>query len=222
MRGHLRKCFEQWGLPKAIRVDNGDPWATRSDIPAALALWLIGLNVKVILNRPSQSTDNGIVERDHGVLAGWVEAHKAGSVAELQTHIDWAMEMQRQRYPAMAGQSRLQAYPALLENPRRYHEREEKDLWLLERVDEFLSHFVWIRRVDKVGRISLFSSAYSVGRAYAGRDITVRLDRQNRHWIMETEQGERLKSYPVQEIVPERIDNLDLAKRANHVSHLTV
>ena len=83
MRGHLRKCFEQWGLPKAIRVDNGDPWATRSDIPSALALWLIGLNVKVILNRPSQSTDNGIVERDHGVLAGWVEAHKAGSVAEL-------------------------------------------------------------------------------------------------------------------------------------------
>jgi transposase InsO family protein len=109
VREHLRACFEQWGLPKAIRVDNGDPWATQSDIPSALALWLVGLGVKVLLNRPRVSTDNGIVERGHGVLAHWVEAHKAQHQQDFQAQLDWATTMQRERYPALERQNRLQA-----------------------------------------------------------------------------------------------------------------
>ncbi len=66
----LRRVFERWGLPQAVRVDNGSPWGTQSDIPSALALWLVGFWVKVVLNRPRHCTDNAIVERDHGVLAG--------------------------------------------------------------------------------------------------------------------------------------------------------
>lgn len=219
VRSQLRKWFEVWGLPKAIRVDNGDPWATRSDIPSALALWLVGLGVKLLLNRPRVSTDNGIVERDHGVLANWVEADKAPHRQALQKHLDWAIHMQRERYPAIQGQSRVQAFPNLRRNQRHYSHPQETHRWQMQRVDDFISQFVWTRRVDKVGRISLFSTAYSVGRAYAGHDVNVHFDIPTREWVIENEQGQVLKRHLSQEITTERILNLNLAKRANLVSH---
>ena len=219
MRTQLRKWFEVWGLPKAIRVDHGDPWATRSDIPSALALWLVGLGVKLLLNRPRVSTDNGIVERDHGVLAKWVEAHKAPHRQALQEQLDWAIDMQRERYPAIQGQSRAQAFPDLRRNPRHYSQAQEAQLWQMQRVDDFISPFLWTRRVDKVGRVSLFSTAYSVGRAHAGHDVTIHFDIPTREWVIENEQGQVLIRHLSQEITPDRILNLNLAKRANLVSY---
>lgn len=221
IRGVLRANFERWGLPKAIRADNGSPWATQSDIPSALALWIIGLGVKVLLNRPRVSTDNGIVERDHGVLANWVEAHTATDLAGLQQRLDWAIYMQRERYPAIDGQSRLLTYPDLLHNPRQYCQSNEAQLWDIQRVDEFIANRIWTRRVDKVGRISLFSTAYSVGRVFAGSDVMIHFDVDTREWIIEDERGRLLKRHQCQEITPERILNLNLAKRANSVSHVS-
>jgi hypothetical protein len=206
-------------MPKAIRVDNGDPWATRSDLPSALALWLIGLGVKVILNRPHHSTDNGIVERDHGVLAGWVEPQRASNRAEFQMQLQAAMQMQRERYPALQGLSRLQACPDLLHNPRPYRPELEGQLWSWERVVIWLSQRVWRRRVDKVGRISWFSAAYSVGRAYAGQDVLLHFDPAQQDWVIESEAGKGLKRYPNLDITPERIFAFALSKRANKVSH---
>jgi hypothetical protein len=216
---HLRNCFERWGLPKAIRVDNGDPWATRSDVPSALALWLVGLGVKVVLNRPYRSTDNGIVERGHGVLSKWVEAHQAHDDRALQKQLDWAVTMQRERYPACGGKTRLQAYPDLIQSNRPYRQSDEPHLWQFERVQAFLADFVWTRRVDKVGRVSIFSSAYSVGRAYVGQEVHIHLDSNTHQWVIETEQGQCLKRYACQEITPERIYAFDLSKRANKAAH---
>lgn len=221
MREHLRQCFERWGLPKAIRVDNGTPWATQSDIPSALALWLVGLGVKVLLNRPRHSTDNGIVERGHGVLANWVEAHNSPHQQDLQQRLDWARRMQCERYPAIQGQNRLQAFPKLLCNPRTYSRAHEAARWDIQRVYDFIAKFTWTRRVDKVGRVSLFSTAYTVGRTYAKQDVYIQFDRHTHQWLFKTEQGKLLKRYLSREITPERIQNLNLAKRANFVSHAT-
>src|SRR5215211_797035 len=68
----LRGVFAGWGLPATLRVDNGAPWGG-SDLPPDLALWLEGLGIHVHHNHPRHCTENGRVERDHGVLAAWVE-----------------------------------------------------------------------------------------------------------------------------------------------------
>lgn len=117
----LRDCFERWGLPKAIRVDNGSPWATQSDVPSALALWLVGLGVKVLVNRPRRCTDNAIVERGHGVLSKWVEPQRVDNGQALQAQLDWAIEIQRERYPAFKGKTRLAVFPDLLQTIRPIH-----------------------------------------------------------------------------------------------------
>lgn len=202
-----------------MRVDNGSPWATQSDIPSALALWMIGLGVRVLLNRPRQSTDNGIVERDHGVLAQWVEAEKQANAAALQQRLDWAVEMQRERYPAKAGQSRQQAYPTLTTNPRRYTPEEEAHLWQMERVNDYLDRCTWKRRVDKVGKISFFSRSFSVGRPYTKQDVNIGFDRHTNEWVIESEQGDEIKRFANREVTPERIHALSLAKRANSTAH---
>ncbi len=88
----------------------------------------------------------------------------------------------------------------------------------MQKVFEHLSTRLWQRWVDKVGRISFFSNPYSVGRAYAGKTVTIRLDGHNHVWLMESEQGKTLKRYACQELCPERIFSFSLGKRSNKVS----
>jgi transposase InsO family protein len=113
----LQQLFERWGLPQAIRVDNGQPWGCRSDLPSELMLWLIGLGVAVIHNRPYQPTDNARIERTHGTTKAWVEPSQCPDLTTLQHRLDWSANMQRAQYPSCSGHSRQQCYPQLTANP---------------------------------------------------------------------------------------------------------
>jgi hypothetical protein len=37
IREMFRRVFTRWGLPRAVRVDNGYPWGTPRDLPTGLA-----------------------------------------------------------------------------------------------------------------------------------------------------------------------------------------
>ena len=65
MQQTMKQIFEQWGLPSYIRVDNGKPFGDpqRCSIPE-LGLWLIGLGIEVVWNRPRTPKDNATVERN--------------------------------------------------------------------------------------------------------------------------------------------------------------
>lgn len=215
VREVLRDCFEVWGLPRAIRVDNGTPWATQTDIPSSLALWLRGLGIRVILNRPRQSTDNAIVERHHGVMAQWVEAEKSANWHDLQTRLNEMIQMQRERYPIRDGLSRKYLHPTLTQTDRPYCRDNEAHLWQFSNVQIWFSQQMWFRRVDKAGQVSFFSQALGVGRAYTRQTLTIQYDPQGDNWIIQTEKGDILKVYPNQIVTPEHILNLALAKRAN-------
>jgi hypothetical protein len=107
----------------------------------------------------------------------------------------------------------------LLKINRSYLREEETENWQLQRVFDYLISRLWQRRVDKAGQISFFSQAYSVGKAYVGKTVTIRLDSQNQEWLIESEQGNLLRSYPSQELSSERIFSFSLSKRVNMVSH---
>src|ERR671934_175688 len=67
----LRQAFGRWGLPGGLRVDNGKPWGSWSDLPTALALWLLGLGIELHWNPPRQPQRNGVVERSQGTGKRW-------------------------------------------------------------------------------------------------------------------------------------------------------
>jgi transposase InsO family protein len=67
---HLERTFRQYGLPTAIRSDNGVPFAPGGGGPglSRLGVWLIRLGVYHERTRPGSPQDNGRHERMHRTL----------------------------------------------------------------------------------------------------------------------------------------------------------
>jgi hypothetical protein len=209
----LRRWFTVWGLPGQLRLDNGQPWGGWSDVPPELALWLLGYGIGLHWNRPRHKQGNAVIERGHGVCQRWVEAHTCVSLAELQARLDHFTTLQRERYPAIEGQSRVHAFPTLATGGRPYHPTQDTALWDEHRVWAVLGQRVWVRRVDKVGRISLLNRPVVVGRAWARQavTVTVQLVDDCPHWQMRDAQGVLLRQHPAPELSRERLLALEVS-----------
>lgn len=201
----FREQFAVHGLPEQIHVDNGHPWGQHYGLPQALALWWIGLGIRVTWNRPNTPQDNGVAERSQGVTTQWAEPQRCRSVEQLQEHVTAANTIQREQYPAVAGKTRLEAYPELRVGGRAYDPEREEEQWDLERVCRFLSRRAWQRRVDRAGQISLYDRPYSAGKSRRGEEVTVRFAGPTREWVLYDESDQEIRRWPAEQITQERI-----------------
>ena len=63
IREGLKPMLYSWGLPGAMKFDNGQPFAdTAGNMIPPLALWLLGNGIEPIYNRPNSPRDNAKVE----------------------------------------------------------------------------------------------------------------------------------------------------------------
>jgi hypothetical protein len=209
----FRRVFARWGLPERARVDNGHPWGSASDLPPALALWLIGLGIEVLWNPPHQPWRNPKVERCNGVTQQWAEPRACADHPTLGSRLDWAARTQRQEYPSIRGRSRLEAYPQLLHSGRPYSVEDEPRLWDLSRVDAFLARGTWYRRADRYGLISLYNRNRCLGKAYRGQEVAIRFDRESRHWVVSDADGKVIARLIAAELSRERIMRLEVGHR---------
>lgn len=209
----FRGAFARWGLPDAVRVDNGYPWGSPRDLPTELALWLIGLGVAVLWNPPARPRKNPKVERCHGVSDAWAEPGACADAAELAAHLDWVGRVQCSEYPAIGGASRVEAYPGLLVARRAYQGSREAESWDLGRVDRWLSLRAWARRVDRNGVVSIYGHRRFVGRAYCGQDLLVRYDGSARQWVVGDRTGEIAWRFDARELSREAILGLTVSRK---------
>jgi hypothetical protein len=194
-------------------MDNGTPWGTLSPLPSGLGLWLVGIGVTPIYGRPAQSTDNAIVERDHGVLARWVELDHCLDFQDCRQRLNWAVKTHRERYRSPHGYTRAQAYPDLYTNPRSYAAGSDRDVWQLTAVATYLSRLTFRRKVERSGQVSLFANVYSVGRASARQFVTITLDPLTLEWVFTDDYRRLVRRLPAKELSYEQISQLQLAKR---------
>lgn len=209
----LRQAFRRWGRPQRLRVDNGAPWGSTGGLPTALALWVVGLGVGMVWNRPRRPRENAVVERGQGVGKQWTEPQTCVSVAQLQERFEVADRRQRESYPSIGGRSRLQAYPHRKHSGRSYQRQWEQAHWSLKKVLQFLAGYAVPRRVDHSGKVSLYDRGYWVGKKYEGQVVWVSLDASTRQWVVADAQGNELHRHAAREISRQRIISLSVARQ---------
>ena len=67
---HFREVFSRYGIPRAIYVDNGNPWGTSRERTrhSRLSAWLMRQDIEVIHGRPYSPQGRGKLERFHRTL----------------------------------------------------------------------------------------------------------------------------------------------------------
>jgi putative transposase len=76
VRGGFERLFERYGLPQAMRSDNGAPFASRQGLLglSRLSAWWVVLGIDLERGRPGHPQDNPAHERMHGDISRELEA----------------------------------------------------------------------------------------------------------------------------------------------------
>jgi putative transposase len=76
VRKNFERLFERYGLPQAIRSDNGSPFASRNALLglSGLSAWWVALGIDLERGRPGHPQDNAAHERMHGDISRELEA----------------------------------------------------------------------------------------------------------------------------------------------------
>ena len=140
-RAQFEAAFREFGLPDAIRTDNGEPFAGTGLMGLSrLAVWWIRLGVAHQRIEPGRPQQNGSHERMHGTLKRQTASPPARSLRAQQLRFDeFVREYNDQRpheglagmaTPASAYAASVRAYPERLaepEYPRGYERRYVDD-----------------------------------------------------------------------------------------------
>jgi hypothetical protein len=196
-------------MPQAVRVDNGSPWGSWSDLPPPLALWLIGLGREVIWNPPRRPQHNGVIERSQGLARNWAEPDRCDSVAQLQRRLDEEDRLQREEYPYELGRPRMAVYAGLRHSGQRYSVAWEGRHWSWPRVLEHLGGYVVPRRVDGSGKVGLYGGKLYVGLVHARDCVALQFDAAASEWVVSGASGAELCRRPLDQISAKVLRNLE-------------
>jgi|GEM_PF-2485802 len=190
----VNECFERWGLPEEIKIDNGYPFVNPHymDIPSKTKMWWIGLGINVIQNTPAVPQENGAVECLQGICARWANPYIINSKSELQTALNDISDFQRNHYqiPGKEYKTRIQLYPELENNPRKY----DPQLFDMELVYQYLAQNIWERRIKENGSVHFFGKPIYLSTKFGKQDTFITFDPSARQWIFRNRHGTFLKS----------------------------
>ena len=97
VREAFERIFERYGLPEAIRSDNGAPFASVQALHglSRLSAWWVALGIDLERGRPAHPQDNGGHERLHRDIAKELESLGQGATPEALEM--WREEFNRER-----------------------------------------------------------------------------------------------------------------------------
>jgi transposase InsO family protein len=164
VRAALIRCFQRYGLPRVLRVDNGSPFANRGALNLSrLSVWWLRLGIAVEFTRPGKPQDNGAHEQMHRVLK---QATAHPPAATLAAQAQRFAQFQRE-YNEVRPHEALQLRPPASRyrpSPRSY---AEPPPWKYGRG--------WMaKRVNAAGRIYWHGRIRVIGRAFVNEQIGLR------------------------------------------------
>jgi len=165
VQAQLATAFQEFGLPKALRTDNGPPFASCGLCGLSqLAVWLIRLGVMPERIRAGHPEENGVHERMHRTLKQATAKPPKATLAEQQAAFDmFRAEYNEQRpHEALGMRTPSEIYTS---SPRHFP-RELPHI-------EYESGMV-VRRVNEVGQFGWKNRSIYVNRSLAFERIGFR------------------------------------------------
>src|SRR5262249_21293720 len=155
-RDVMEAAFRQYGLPEAIRTDNGEPFASVGIGGfSRLSVWWVKLGIKPERIPPGKPQHNGRHERMHRTLKAATARPPAANLRTQQQAFDAFREEYNEQRPHQALQMSIPGdfyQPSCRAYPSRFAEPEYANGWE-------------IRQVRECGRIRWWSDAIFVGKA---------------------------------------------------------
>ena len=137
----INGCFEKFGMPENIKIDNGKPFVNpkNRDVPTKSILWWVGLGINVIQNPPRTPQDNGAVENLQGTLYRWTKPSIFDNIEDFQNKINEESKFQRESYriPSKGYKTRKELFPELETNKEK--RKFTPELFDIQNVYEFLA-----------------------------------------------------------------------------------
>jgi putative transposase len=122
----FERAFKDFGLPTAMRTDNGVPFASPNSLfgLSKLSVWWLRLGIRIERIKPGHPEQNGRHERMHLTLKKEATKPAAKNFLQQQARFDTFVEYYNHERPHQALQMR---YPGELytSSPRPYHGLEE-------------------------------------------------------------------------------------------------
>lgn len=208
----MSAAFQKWGLPKSIRIDNGAPMADpQRKRMTEISMWLTGLGIKVILNRPRRPTDNAKVERMQQTTKNWADIKNCVDTEQLQEYLNQVIELQRTHYKVrrLNYQTRIERYPGILTNPRKY----DSEYFDTQKVYEELAKWQFVRRASKIGQFSLYGQVYYLGKSLAKQYLVIKFNPNNLSWDISDANGVSIRSISAKNMDTNNIQNLSICQR---------
>ena len=208
----LRLVFTQWGRPHQLRMDRAGIFvgSSRLEWPGVLLMWLVGLDIMPVINRPGRPTDNAQVER---LNLTWLThvglCRQLASAEDIQLATDKAWHDRLFHLPSYnkycQGVAPAHRFPELFGNQRTYQHDDEAALFDMNRVYAYLAQWRWQRKVDKTGCISLNDTNRFVSRIHCGQIVKVHFDAQTHEFVASAVDGTELKRFTIPSICKEFI-----------------
>lgn len=186
--------FHQWGLPKSIRTDNGDPFgvSTRDVIPI-MSLWLKAWGIQPILNRPRHPQDNAKVERMQDTSQRWAEINKALDIQDLQKRLEVIIKEHLDKYPVkrLGNTCRKQVFPDLYQKQRPFDENKFDS----KAAYTFLAEKTLQRKVAQSGTISLYGKVFQVHQKFNKQFVFLKFIPHKLGWDILNSKKEIIKHF---------------------------
>lgn len=164
VKQHFRTAFQRYGIPRAIYVDNGNPWGTSRDRTrhSRVSAWLMRHDIEVVHGRPYHPQGRGKIERFHRTLK--LEVLQGRQLEDLQA-AQRAFDPWRACYNHQRPHESLEmAVPASVyqASVRRFEEAIEPF--------EYSARFE-VRRTNRTGQFSFEKTTYRIADAFTEQPI---------------------------------------------------
>ena len=143
----------------------------------------------------------------------WAEIGQAKDLDDLQTKLNWAGLIQREKYKVsrLSNQTRKEAFPQLWNNTNSYHQ----DDFDANRAFQHLTNYIFARVVNKNGAIALYGNSYSIGKKIINSEVSVRFESENKLWIIFDKTGNRVKKLNARNFTKNHLWHLTLCQRTS-------